>query len=130
LITLALALAAGASTAAQARQARIMPPAQASCDRNQLTSWFGHVVGYRRSAKEIWLRIATDYGTTEELTLAHTGQANAATHFLLHGAPFTAKDWSVIERKPGVLAKGVRATAWICRDGKTAPLIDWNGAAE
>jgi len=107
-----------------------MAPAAVSCDRNQLTSYFGHVIAYRRSAKQTWLRIATDYGTTEEVTVAHDGAADGRAHFLLRGQPFGAKDFAAIESKPGVLRKGTRATAWVCSDGKTAPLIDWNGAAE
>jgi len=32
--------------------------------------------------------------------------------------------------RPGVLRPDTRATAWVCSDPKTPPLIDWNGAAE
>ena len=100
-------------------------PAQATCASNDLTSYFGKVIGYRRMKDHVWLRIATDYDTIEEVT------APADTRrFLYQGGKFTAKDWPRIERKPGVLLAGVRATAWVCRDGKTPPLIDWNGAAE
>ena len=132
---LALALAAAPVLAARPageRQAagRIMAPARVSCDPNQLTAYFGHVVGYRRSAKQTWLRIATDYGTSEEVTVSHGGASDGSAHFLLRGQPFGKQDWAVIESKPGVLRKGTRATAWVCGDGKTAPLIDWNGAAE
>ena len=130
---LALALLAApvqAASAARPAAGRIMAPARVSCDPNQLTAYFGHVVGYRRSAKQTWLRIATDYGTTEEVTLEHGGATDGSAHFLLRGEPFRKKDWALIESKPGVLRKGTRATAWVCGDGKTAPLIDWNGAAE
>jgi hypothetical protein len=127
---LALALAAGASHAAAAAGGRMMPPARLSCDsRDGLTSYFGHVVAYRRSAKQAWLRIATDYGTTEEVSVPLAGAADTS-HFLLHGATFTAKDWPAIERRPGVLRKGTRATAWVCLGSKNPPLVDWNGATE
>ena len=130
LLALALSCASAGIGPAAASAGRVMAPAQVSCDRNQLTSYFGHVVAYRRSAKQTWLRIATDYGTTEEVTVAHASAADAISHFLLRGAPFTPKDWAKIESKPGILRKGTRATAWVCGDGKTAPLIDWNAAAE
>ena len=124
-VLLGLALATPAFAQARPAAGRIMPPAGASCPRNDLTSYFGHVVGYRRTRDSVWLRIATDYDTVEEVT----APANIA-RFLYQGERFTAKDWPRIERKPGVLLKGIRATAWVCRDGKTPPLIDWNGAAE
>ena len=100
---------------------RVMAPPSLACDRNQLTSYFGKVVGYKRLEAGAWLRIATDYGTIEEVT---------ARDFLYRGQPFTARDWARIERKPGELRDGVRATAWVCSDGRTPPLVDWNAAAE
>lgn len=123
-VLLALALAA---PGAQARPAagRIMPPAQAKCPGNNLTSYFGKVIGYKRDRASVWLRIATDYDTIEEVTAPADIRG-----FHYQGAPFSAKDWPRIERKPGVLLHGVRATAWVCGDGRHPVLIDWNGAAE
>jgi hypothetical protein len=119
-----LALAAPAAQASPAA-GRIRPPAQAKCPNNNLTSYFGKVIGYKRDRAGVWLRIATDYDTIEEVT------APANTRgFLYQGGPFTAKDWPRIERKPGVLLHGIRATAWVCGDGRHPVLIDWNGAAE
>jgi hypothetical protein len=120
---LAAALSLLAAPAFAARGGRIMPPAQASCDASQLTSYFGRVTAYKRSKASVWLRIATDYDTVEEVTAP-------ANLFLYEGRAFATADWKRIESKPGVLRKGTRATAWVCRDGKTPPLIDWNGAAE
>lgn len=132
LVALAAASLGATTSAAQARPAggRVMAPAQVTCDPNQLTAYFGQVIGYRRNAKQTWLRIATDYDTIEEVTLGHGAAKDARARFLLRGVPFGVKDWAVIEKKPGLLRKGVRATAWVCSDGSTPPLVDWNGAAE
>jgi hypothetical protein len=119
-LLLALALASAGSAHAAGR---VMPPAQVRCDRNQLTSYFGDVVSYKRNASRVSLRIATDYGTVEDV--------DASTErFLYQGRAFTSADWQRVERKPGVLRKGTRATAWVCSDGKTPPLVDWNVATE
>ena len=110
-------------------QGRMRPPAQLHCDRSQLTSYFGKVTGYKRMKSSVWLRIATDYGTVEEVTVRDPMELDPARHFLYQGRAFTAADWARIERKPGKLRAGTRATAWVCGDGGT-PLVDWNGAAE
>jgi hypothetical protein len=107
-----------------------MAPEQVRCDRNQLTSYFGKVTAYKRGKVRVWLRIATDYDTVEEVTAIDPAEKDPANLFLYQGRAFTAADWRRIESKPGVLRKGTRATAWVCRDGKTPPLIDWNAAAE
>lgn len=104
---------------------RIAPPASISCDRNQLTSWTGKVSGYRRQEKTTWLEISTDERTFEHTTIEHAGAADALTHYLLWGEQFRQADWQVIESSPGKLINGMRATAWICSDGKTPPVIDW-----
>ena len=114
-----------ASDSAYARPAagRVMPPSQLTCPPNQLTSYFGKVTGYKRGKTSTWLRIATDYDTVEEVTAPHA-------RYLYQRAPFGKKDWSRIESKTGVLRPGTRATAWVCSDGKTPPVVDWNAAAE
>jgi hypothetical protein len=115
---------AGARTAAPAR-GRIAPPAQAACSSGSLTSYFGRVIGYKREAARTWLKIATDYGTVEALSVPP-----GAKHFLYRGRAFVEADWARIESKPGVLRPGTRATAWVCEGGGQAPLIDWNGVVE
>ena len=130
LALLALALAAGASTALARPAGRVMPPAQLRCDPNQLTSYFGKVTAYKRGKARVWLRIATDYDTVEEVTAVDPAEKDPANLFLYQGRKFVSADWQRIERKPGVLREGTRATAWVCSDGKTPPLIDWNAAAE
>ena len=125
----ALLLVAAFAQCASARPAtgrgRIAPPAQAACSSGSLTSYFGRVIGYKREATRTWLKIATDYGTVEALSVPP-----GAKQFLYRGQPFAAGDWARIESKPGVLRPGTRATAWVCEGGTQAPLIDWNGAVE
>ena len=104
---------------------RLRPPAALTCDLNHVTSWSGLVTGYRREDESTWLQISTDDDTVEETTITHAGQLDASAHYLLWQEPFTAKDWPKIEKKKGVLIEGMRAIAWICDDGKTAPVIDW-----
>jgi len=127
---LALALAASAGASPGAAAGRMRPPAQLRCDSGQLTSYFGKVIGYKRGKVRVWLKIATDYGTVEEVTAVDPAEKDPANLFLYQGRAFTAADWQRIESKPGKLRPGTRATAWVCGGGKTPPLIDWNGAAE
>ena len=65
----------------------------------------------------------------EATTLSHPGAEDASAHYLFNGQPFTAADWSAIESAPGVLREGMRATAWVCDDGVTPPVIDWQPPA-
>jgi hypothetical protein len=118
----------GESQARPAAGGRIRPPPQASACAGELTSYFGKVVGYKRGKASTWLKIATDYDTVEAVTIAHPGAKDASKHYLYRFQPFTAKDWTRIESKPGVLRPGTRATAWVC-DGKVT-VVDWNGATE
>jgi hypothetical protein len=104
---------------------RIRPPATLTCDINHVTSWSGVVSGYLPLPKTTWLQISTDDDTIEETTIDHDGKPDASAHYLLWGEPFTATDWPKIEKSKGMLIKGIRAVAWICDDGKTAPVIDW-----
>jgi hypothetical protein len=78
----------------------------------------------------VWLRIATDYGTVEELRATDPRHEDPAHLFLYQGRAFTTVDWQRIETRPGVLRPDTRATAWVCSNPKIPPLIDWNGAAE
>ena len=125
------ALSLSAAGAAQAQGGgRVMAPSGLACDVNHLSSWFGVVSGYRREHGRTWIRIHTDYATVESTTIEHAGQPDASKHYRYQGRAFTAKDFARIERKPGVLRPGVRATVWVCDDGKTPPMVDWQAAAE
>lgn len=101
------------------------PPDVVACDRNQLTSYSGDVSGYRRDGNQLWLQISTDWDTVEQVEVEVTRAAGTVTQFLLRGQPFQADGWSSLEQSPGVLRDGMRATAWVCQDGKTPPVIDW-----
>ena len=107
------------------RSGRLRPPATLACDRNHLTSYTGAVSGYRRDADQTWLEISTDEDTVEAVTVEHAGQPDASAHYLLRGEAFTANDWAAIEAAKGKLVENMRATAWVCDDGATAPVIDW-----
>jgi len=122
--------AIGAQEPAMRSAGRIRPPATLTCDINHVTSWSGVVTGYRRESESTWLQISTDADTVEQTTIEHVGQPDASAHYLLWQAPFTANDWPKIEKSEGVLIEGMRAIAWICDDGKTAPVIDWQPARD
>jgi len=100
-----------------------MPPARAAACKADLTAYFGKVTAYKHGKDFVWLRIATDYGTVEEVRAP-------TNNFLYQGRAWTTVDWQRVETRPGVLRPDTRATAWVCSDPKTPPLIDWNGAAE
>jgi hypothetical protein len=104
---------------------RVMPPEALTCPRDQLTLYHGAVTAYRREPGRTVLRIRTDWATTESVRLAHPGSDDPSGRFLIDGAPFVAADWSRIETAPGRLRSPMRAAAWVCGDGLTPPLVDW-----
>ena len=112
-------------TDASAPSGRLRPSQQLACDRNNLTSYSGAVSGYRMDADSTWIEISTDEDTVEAVTVPHDGQSDASSHYWLWGTPFTAADTAQIEKSPGLLVDGIRAVAWVCEDGKTPPVIDW-----
>jgi hypothetical protein len=116
-----------ASTQAEASApaGRLRPSPSLACDRNNLTSYSGVVSGYRVDPDNTHFEISTDEDTVEALAVDHDGQADGRAHYLLWGAPFTAADFAQIEKSPGVLIDGIRVVAWVCEDGKTPPVIDW-----
>jgi hypothetical protein len=104
---------------------RLRPPEAITCDRNHLTSWSGVVSGYRRENKQTWLQVNTDEDTVEQIMLDHHGEKDASAYYLIGQQKFTKKDWPKIERFKGMLITGTRAVVWVCDDGKTAPVVDW-----
>jgi hypothetical protein len=116
---LAVVLAGGL----EERAPRLAPPAAVTCPRDQLTSYTGRVISYRRTAKALSLTIRTDWDTTENVRLAPP----RLDKLRVGGVPFTAKDWTRIEAAPGELQPAVRATAWVCND-RRPPVIDWQPA--
>ena len=69
--------------------------------------------------------IRTDADTMETVEIRHERAADA---FLINGMPFRTDDWAKIEKKDSALLPGMRATAWVCLDGKTETVLDWRPA--
>ena len=67
---------------------RIMPPAALECDRNDLTSYDGRILSYRRRKGSTYLRIRTNYDTTEAVTIRHPGTSDTSKFYLINGEPF------------------------------------------
>ena len=111
---------------AQAQPAvdRVRPPPGLECPRDQLTLYGGEVRHYQRTSARTRITIATDWGTTETVTLPHAGRPDASAWFLLRGQAFQPGDWALIESRPGRLRAGMRAAAWVCDDGRNAT-VDW-----
>jgi len=107
-------------------QGRIMPPATLKCDRNDLTSYDGRIVAYRRRRGKTFLRVRTNYDTTEEVTILHPGTDDPSKFYLINGEAFTKGDWRRIEERKGVLKDEMRANVWVCRDKPSSqPVVDW-----
>ena len=95
-----------------ATSGRLAPPAGFRCDRNDLTSHAGRVIGYERDGDSVTVRLATSAGTVASVT---------ATSFLLDGQPLA--DPLRIETADGRPSASMSAIAWICGSGQA--LIDW-----
>ena len=107
-------------------QGRIVPPSSLKCDRNDLTAYDGRILAYRRRVGKTFLRIRTNFDTTEEVTIRHRGTADPSKFYLLNGQPFLKSDWRRIEKSRGVLRTGMRANVWVCRDNPSIqPVVDW-----
>ncbi len=105
---------------------RMMPPAQLKCDRNDLTLYDGRVLVYRRRKGSTFLRMRTNFDTTESVTIRHPRTNDPSRFYLINGEEFTKDDWSRIEKKPFVLRAGMRANVWICRGNPSIqPVVDW-----
>ena len=110
----------------QEPRGRLMPPLSLKCDRNDLTVYDGKVLDYRRSKGRTYLRIRTNFDTTEAVTIRHPGTDDPSPFFLLNAEPFTKSDWRRIEKKKGVLKLGMRANIWVCRGNPAIqPVLDW-----
>lgn len=125
LVLLTVAMSA-AAVAAQDRGGRIGAPAGLKCDRNDLTLYDGRVLTYRRRKGSTFLRIRTNFDTTETVTIRHPQTDDPSKFYLLNGAPFTNSDWQRIERRKRVLRPGMRANVWVCRGiPAIQPIVDW-----
>jgi hypothetical protein len=115
------------SPVAQGGPGRLRPPEGVTCPRNDLTVYAGRVTSLERQKGTTSLTIATDSQTTERVTIRHPEAADPDASFLLKGKPFTKADWDAIAPK-GTLRDGVRANAWVCRDGRNA-IVDFTPPA-
>ena len=131
--SLSLVLVLDAASSAQSRPAQESPrqrPLEGfACSRDNLTTYTGVVIEYRRAVGETTLRIRTDWDTTERVALKHPGTDDPSAFFRLEGRPFNAaSDWKQIEQRKGVLLPGARAAAWVCSDGQV--MVDWGAPKE
>jgi len=116
----------GMAVRSQERGGRIMPPSGLKCDRNDLTVYDGRVLTYRRRKGTTFLRMRTNFDTTETVTIRHPGTDDPSKFYLLNGAPFANSDWQRIERRKKVLRPGMRANVWVCRGNPAIqPIVDW-----
>jgi hypothetical protein len=107
-------------------QGRVRPSPELKCDRSDLTLYDGRVIAYRRRRGSTFLRIRTNFDTTEEVTISHPATDDPSKFYLINGKPFTRSDWRRIERSSRVLIKGMRANVWVCRDNPAIqPVVDW-----
>ena len=131
-LSLSLVLALDAACDAQSRPqepTRQRPLEGFACSRDNLTTYTGVVIEYRRAIGETTLRIRTDWDTTERVSLKHPGTDDPSAFFRLDGRPFNAaSDWKQIEQRKGVLVPGARAAAWVCSDGQV--MVDWGAPKE
>jgi len=108
------------------RGGRVAPPPGLKCDLNDLTLYDGEVVKYERKPGSTYLRIETNFDTTEEVTLKHPGTDDPAALFLINAEPFKPSDWTKIERAKRRLRPGMRANVWVCvGDPSVQPVVDW-----
>ncbi|MDQ3650309.1 MAG: hypothetical protein M3458_08580 [Acidobacteriota bacterium] len=108
----------------QGRAERIAPPHLIKCPRNNLTSYNGKVILYRRQPGRTVIRVRTDWETNEQVVIKYARNANPTNWFLLKGEPFAAADWRRIEVTKNRLRPEMRANIWVCDDG-TNPVVDW-----
>ena len=103
-----------------------MPLPQLKCDRNDLTSYDGRVTAYRRRKGSTFLRIRTNFDTTEEVTIRHPRTDDPSKFYLLNGNAFMRSDWRSIEKSTKVLRRGMHANVWVCRGNPSIqPVVDW-----
>ena len=125
-LSVSAAVAAHFPQQQQRPRGRVMPVEGLQCDRNDLTLYDGRIIAYRRRMGSTFLRIRTNFDTTEEVTIRHPATDDPSKFYLLNGKPFTKSDWRRIERRTKVLIKGMRANVWVCRDKPAIqPVVDW-----
>ena len=111
------------------RGGRLAPPPGLACPVNSLTVYEGRVTAYRRRAASTYLRVRTDFDTTEHVTIRHRREGSPARWFLLEAEPFKAEDWARVESRRGRLRPNMRAHVWVCENGSMNPVVDWRPPA-
>lgn len=105
---------------------RVAAPKGLKCDLNDLTLYDGEVVAYERKRGATFLRINTNFDTTEEVTLKHPGTDDPSSLFLINGEAFRRADWRKVESAKSKLRPGMRANVWVCvGDPEVQPVVDW-----
>ncbi|QYJ86882.1 hypothetical protein K0I73_03830 [Shewanella mesophila] len=101
---------------------RLRPPQSITCSPNQLTSWQGVLVNYRRDDRILSTLINTFDGTQESLIITYQLE-----DFLIDGQPFSVDDWVKIESAKGVVRPQVSVRVWLCHKGDKmqGAVIDW-----
>ncbi|MET0624287.1 MAG: rhodanese-like domain-containing protein [Pyrinomonadaceae bacterium] len=108
------------------RGGRVAPPAGLKCGLDDLTLYDGEVVAYERKPGSTFLRIDTNFDTTEEVTLKHPGTDDPSSLFLINGEAFAPADWRKVEAAKYKLRPGMRANVWVCvGDTAVQPVVDW-----
>lgn len=124
-VSLVTLSASNADSLSQER-GRMRPPAPLKCERSDLTSYDGQIVAYRRRYGSTFLRIRTNFDTTEEVLVRHPRTDKPLKFYLINGEAFTNSDWARIEKRPKVLKDGMRANVWVCRGNPSIqPVVDW-----
>ena len=114
------------NTSGGQRGGRVAAPAGLKCALNDLTLYDGEVVRYERKPGSTFLRIKTNFDTTEEVTIKHPGTDDPASFFLINAEPFKPSDWAKIERAKRKLRSGMRANVWVCIGNPSVqPVVDW-----
>ncbi|MBK5294463.1 MAG: hypothetical protein JJE04_22630 [Acidobacteriia bacterium] len=124
IVPLALAVSVTPCLLAAQRSARQAPPSAITCPHDYLTAYTGKVASYSRSETQLSLTIRTDWDTTETVTIKMPAK------MLLRSEPFQPAHWPKVEIAKGKLKKGMRATAWVCEDGRNPPVLDWQPLPE
>ncbi len=104
---------------------RFAPPPSVTCDGRYLDSFNGPVTSYERGDGSITITVQTQSGAFETVKIDYVDTDSKAPYFLYQGQPFTDDDWARIEVEPGVLMEGMGVTAWVCKDGETGTILDW-----
>ena len=116
----------GITVTKQEPRGRLIPPPTLKCARNDLTVYDGKVLTYRRRKGSTFLRVRTNFDTTEVLTIRHPGTDDPSEFYLINSSPFTESDWPRIEKRKRVLKPGMRANVWVCRGNPAIqPVVDW-----